>query len=88
MTNKSKDAVGMDMDATLFDFPEKLAARLEKKKHLFPQETHEIICNPQKRVIDDIRELFEDNKIQEIVKKNFRNEYQNNIFFNSLEPYP
>ena len=61
---------------------------IEKKKYLFPQETHEIICNPQKRVTDDVRELFEDKKLQDIVKKYFRQEYQNKKFFDSLEPYP
>lgn len=88
MTNTPKLFLWFDMDGTLFDFPEKLAARLEKKKHIFPQETHEIICNPQKRVIDDVRELFEDKKLQDIVKKHFRQEYQNKKFFDSLEPYP
>ena len=87
MINTSKPFITFDMDGTLVDFPEKLAVRMEKIKHLLPHETHEIVCNPQKWITEDVRDLFEDKNLQQIIKKHFKKEYQNDKFFNSLEPY-
>jgi len=77
-----------DMDWTSFDFPEKLGERIYNEKTL-PKEVRDTLRDKENWRWFPIRSVFNfPESVEKDLAKKIRSLYQNEEFFDSLEPYP